>query len=240
MNIAIIGAGATGVELAAELAVYVKDLCHSCDADPNIVNIELIEAAPRILPRMSEHLSVVVEEKIRSLGVNVRKSRAINEVTDTGFVMSDMQMQSPTIVWTAGVRAHHLIKDAGFAVVQGDRAAVDSMQRAVGYDNVFIGGDAAATEDAGMAQTAMEDGEFFADTIAAVLRNKPLPCNCKTKPIYAIPVGPGWAGVEWGKRVYTGRIGWLIRRYVDWHVFRTLMSFTEAWHAFTVKHTKND
>ena len=231
-NIVIVGAGATGVELAGELAIYARNVCHASNLDPEIINIELIEAAPCILPRMSPELSQVTESHIRSLGVNVRKSRAITSIDSEHLEMSDMQMSSPTVIWTAGVKANRLLSQAGFATDRTGRIEVDEYQRAKGFRNIYVGGDAAALSDSGMAQTAIEDGEYFADCIESTIRKRSLPTNKVTKPIYAIPAGPGWAAVQIGKRIFTGKIGWIIRRYADWKVFRLLLPFGRAWQAF--------
>src|SRR5271168_456321 len=83
LRVAIIGAGATGVELAAELHKSMRDLASynldHIDFDMYI-KIDLIEAAPRILPALPESLATATADALRKLGVNIRTGTRVTEV----------------------------------------------------------------------------------------------------------------------------------------------------------------
>src|SRR5690606_23746754 len=87
-NYVIVGAGPTGVELAAALGVYIRRLCKRFKVRDHSLKIELIEAAPRILPRMSEKASRKVEKRLKALGVSVRTGKAVEAATEQNLVVS--------------------------------------------------------------------------------------------------------------------------------------------------------
>lgn len=231
-NIVVVGAGPTGVELAAELAVYAKELAENHGVDPSLVGIDLIEAMPRILPTMTEEFSKKAEERIRSLGVNVFVNRAIKSEEDAGVTIQDMELKTKTVVWTAGVKANHLIADAGLETERCAKAVVNEHLQAKGFDNIFVGGDAALTEWSGMAQTALKDGAYIADAILRQHCGEALLPHSTKKPVYSIPVGPGWAGTAVGGITLWGKLGYFGRRIVDLVVFTSLLPLGRALNAF--------
>jgi NADH dehydrogenase len=117
LHVAIIGAGATGVELAAELHRTTREVVafglDRIDADKDI-KVSLIEAADRILPALPPQLSKATEQLIQSLGVQVLTSSKVTEVLPTGIMLNDGRMiESELVVWAAGVKAPDLLKDIG-------------------------------------------------------------------------------------------------------------------------------
>jgi NADH:ubiquinone reductase (H+-translocating) len=115
LHVAIIGAGATGTELAAELHRTVRAvLAYGLDhIDPlRDVHIVLIEAADRILPALPERMSVATMELLRSIGVEVRTGSRVAEVREDGVVLSTGEvLPSELVVWSAGVKAPDVLKD---------------------------------------------------------------------------------------------------------------------------------
>jgi NADH dehydrogenase len=108
LEIAIVGAGATGVELCAELQHAVRvikgyGVKHAC---PSILNITLLEAGPRILPVLNERASQAVQEGLMQLGISVRVGTAVKEVTDSGVVLANGETLAADLkIWAAGIKA---------------------------------------------------------------------------------------------------------------------------------------
>ncbi|MDR3531778.1 MAG: NAD(P)/FAD-dependent oxidoreductase [Rhodopila sp.] len=115
LHVAIIGAGATGTELAAELHHTVRAvLAYGLDhIDPTRdVHIVLIEAADRILPALPDRISTATLELLRSIGVEVRTGARVAEVRADGVVLSSGEfIPSELVVWSAGVKAPEFLKD---------------------------------------------------------------------------------------------------------------------------------
>lgn len=117
LHVAIIGAGATGVELAAELHRTTREMVayglDRVDADKDI-QVSLIEAAPRVLPALPERLSKATEALLRKLGVDVHTDAKVAEVQAGGVRLHDGRvLRAELIVWAAGVKAPDVLKDIG-------------------------------------------------------------------------------------------------------------------------------
>ena len=117
LHVAIIGAGATGTELAAELhhtvrAIVAFGMDH---IDPaRDVRIVLIEAADRILPALPERISKATRALLEGLGVEVRPGARVAEVRADGVVLTTGEViPSELVVWSAGVKAPEVLHDFG-------------------------------------------------------------------------------------------------------------------------------
>ena len=228
----VIGAGATGVEIAAEIAIYAKQLAMQHDIDPVLVRVDLIEAQDRILPTLNETFARRIAKRLKNVGVSIHTNARVTKSTVSGIYLEELELKTKTVVWTAGVRGNALVEDAGLAVDRLGRATVCGHLHARGHGNIYIAGDAASTALSGMAQTALQDGAYIAKTIERSLYKKISPCHKVLQSVYAIPVGSGWAGASFhGVRVY-GHTGWFVRRLVDMIVFCAFLPFGKAINAF--------
>src|SRR5689334_247319 len=115
LNVAIIGAGATGVELAAELHKTTRELvAYGLDKiDPERdVKLTLIEAAPRILPAVPERVSKAAEELLRGLKVQVLTGERVTEVAADGVMTAaGRKIPAELTVWAAGIKAPEFLKN---------------------------------------------------------------------------------------------------------------------------------
>lgn len=116
LHVAIIGAGATGTELAAELHRTVRAVvAYGMDRinPERDVRIVLIEAAPRILPALPERISRTTEGLLAKIGVIVRAGARVAEVRADGVVLSDGELiPAELVVWSAGVKAPEVLRAA--------------------------------------------------------------------------------------------------------------------------------
>lgn len=225
----IVGGGATGTEVAGELAVYAKKLAKMHGVDESLVTIDVIQSPNRVMPLLPEDMSRVIEKRLRSLGANVYLNRRVVKEDVENVYMKDMEMKAKTLIWTAGVQSHWLLKQTkGLEVDDKGRMVVDRYLRSKGHKNVFGVGDVVASEYAGMAQTANDHGKAVGKNILRELRGEKLLEHKDKKPIYAIPVGPGWAAVLWGERRFYGLMGWTLRRLADLRFFMSILPLMKA------------
>ena len=115
LHVAIIGAGATGVELAAQLYHSTRELVSygldRIDPDKDL-QVTVIEAAPRILPALSEALSTATTVLLEDLGVKVMSATKVCEVSSKGVLLADQRfLNSELVVWAAGVKAADYLKE---------------------------------------------------------------------------------------------------------------------------------
>lgn len=233
-RIAVIGAGATGVEFSGDLLHAARLLAKASGIDPSRLQVDLIEAADRVLPLVEPKASAKVLKRLRSLGVNVRLRTAVESAEKgTLHLKGGETVEASLILWTAGVKASSLVATAaGIELDKRGRAVVDDQLRAKGVNDVFVLGDSASTQYAGMAQTAVDDGVFVARVLAAERAGRTPPRYAPRPPAYAIPAGPRWAAVKYlFVRAY-GFPGYVLRRLADIHVYMLIMPWRHVHKAF--------
>ena len=149
LTVAIIGAGATGVELAAELHKSTRALvAYGLDRiEPDRdVRIHLIEAAPRILPALPERLSRGAAALLEKLGVHVHTAAKVAEVLPAGVRLADdTVLSAELVVWAAGVKAPAVLQDlGGLESNRINQLVVRPTLQTTRDDDVFALGDCAA------------------------------------------------------------------------------------------------
>ena len=145
LSIAIVGAGATGVELAAQLHEVTKTLAmYGLDAVKE-VQITIIEAAPRLLPALPDRLAKATQQQLINLGIDLRLDCRVVEVTATGIKTHDDEVIPADLkVWAAGIKAPDWFKDLdGLDVNKINQLVVDQTLKTTD-DNIFAIGDCAA------------------------------------------------------------------------------------------------
>jgi NADH:ubiquinone reductase (H+-translocating) len=149
LQVAIIGAGATGTELAAELHKTTRQLVaygfDRIDPDKDI-RINLIEAAPRILPALPERLSEAAVKLLEGLKVRVHTSARVMEVTADGVTLANgTSIPAELVVWAAGIKATDVLKDiAGLETNPLNQLVVRPTLQTTRDDAIFALGDCAA------------------------------------------------------------------------------------------------
>lgn len=177
LDLAIVGAGATGVELAAQihrvtrlLSAYGLD---TIDPDKHI-KIHVIEAGPRILPALPQRLSLAAEHELSKLGVTVHVNQRVVEITENNIVTAEGVVIPAAIkVWAAGIKAPDFLKDiAGLETNRINQLVVKRNLQTTRDENVFAIGDCAACplDDQGntvppRAQAAHQQASTVARTI---------------------------------------------------------------------------
>ncbi|MGH7237175.1 MAG: NAD(P)/FAD-dependent oxidoreductase [Candidatus Saccharimonadales bacterium] len=226
LNYVIVGGGPTGIELAGALPGYLKNIVENHGIKTKKINIDLIEAAPHLMPRMPSRMAQKIERQIKSLGIKLYLNQAVQGETADSLVVNGQPIASRTVVWTAGVTNHPFFKANDFGLSDHGKVVVDDYLQA--EPNIFVLGDNANTEYSGMAQTAIYDAEFLAHILKRKLSGKKSPAYKPKKPIYVTPAGPEWAAVLWGKVQIYGRLGWSIRELADADAFRDMEPWRKA------------
>ena len=149
LQVAIIGAGATGVELSAELHHATREvIAYGLDRiDPDKdLHIHLIEAADRVLPGLPPAVSAATEGLLTRLGVQVHTGARVAEVSATGVRLSDGRMiPAELVVWAAGVKAPEVLKElAGLETNRLNQLVVRPTLQTTRDDDIFAIGDCAA------------------------------------------------------------------------------------------------
>ncbi|MDP3817141.1 NAD(P)/FAD-dependent oxidoreductase [Pseudomonas sp.] len=187
INVAIVGAGATGVELAAELHHAAHELAaYGLDSiRPENMRITLIEAGPRVLPALPERIGQPVHKTLEKLGVTVLTGAAVSQVTRDALHTAQGQVIPACLkVWAAGIRAPSFLKDLdGLESNRINQLQVRPSLQTTRDDNIFAFGDCAACPQPSgegrnvppRAQAAHQQASLLAKSLKLRIEGKPLP-----------------------------------------------------------------
>ena len=181
LNIAIVGGGPTGVEMAGAFAELVRGPLRSDYADAaNRVQVSIIEAGPRLVPSFSESLSNKTQKDLEKLGVKVLTDTSVKEVMpDSILTLDGSVIPANTTVWAAGVKGVPAMETLGMPITRG-RIDVASTLQVTGFENVWALGDiAGAVGNEGnplpmVAPVAMQQGRFIAKQLANLAKGESL------------------------------------------------------------------
>ena len=188
LNVAIVGGGATGVELAAELDKMRHELAEygACDIDVvRDTRLVVIERAPRLLPGLPDDVATATRNQLEHLGVGVRTGEEVAEVTPEGIRIRDGDFIPARFgVWAAGVQAPAFLAGIDGLETSGrHQLVVRSTLQTTHDDRVFALGDCAAcprepgsdTVVPPRAQAADQQAGFLARALPRFLAGRPLP-----------------------------------------------------------------
>jgi NADH dehydrogenase len=185
VDIAIVGGGATGVELSAELYNSAAALRHyGLEVfDESRLRVTLIEAGPRILPALPEKLAMAAHEELEALGVRVLVNTAVTKATETGMMTkSGEEVRADIKVWAAGVHGADILQDLdGLEATRSRQLVVRPTLQTTRDDRIFAIGDCCFFKPEGedrpvppRAQAAHQMAWTAYCNILHLIRNEPL------------------------------------------------------------------
>lgn len=149
MNIAIVGGGPSGVEIAGVLAEMKQTILPRDypDLDTSCMHIYLINATPRLLGAMSERSSREAEKALKELGVEVMTNCMVTDYVDKELVLKDGQhISAETVIWVSGIKANNIDGIPAESIGHAGRILVDRFNRVKGLKDVYAIGDQCIVE----------------------------------------------------------------------------------------------
>jgi NADH dehydrogenase len=213
LNYVVVGGGPTGIELAGVLPAYINKIIKNHGLPESKVHVDLVEAAPRLLPRSPKVLSKKVTKHLRDMGVKVMVKSAVQAESIEALTVNNKPIRSHTVIWTAGMANHPFYADHEFNLSDKGRVLVDQYLQA--EPGIYVLGDNADTQYSGMAQTAIYDGDYVAQNLIRLANRQMVHPYIPKKPIYVFAAGAKWAAVQWGPFEFYGRIGSWLKRLSD-------------------------
>jgi NADH dehydrogenase FAD-containing subunit len=217
LTFVLVGAGPTGVEMAAALAIFVRTSLRSefRRIDPTSARIVLIDASRKVLGTFAPSLSDAAEKHLQKLGVEIHLGQAVEKIDSEGVIVGGERIASKTVIWTAGVTPSPAGKWLGVETDRAGRVRIQPDLRVSNHPEIFVVGDTASLDQdgkplAGVAQVAMQQGRYAGKLIRRQLTGKrpPKPFRYFDKGTMAV-VGKGYAVLESGKLRLHGLIAWL-------------------------------
>ena len=187
LKVTIVGAGATGVELAAELHNAAIELeRYGLDAiKPNNLEITVIEGSERILSALPVRISSTVHKQLTRLGIKVITGKVVSEINDKGMITKNGDfIESDLNIWAAGIKAPAFLKDINHLETNHiNQLVVRPTLQTTHSDCIYAIGDCSSctvTDKKGQpvtvpprAQTAHQQSALLAKSLAAVTKGEP-------------------------------------------------------------------
>ncbi len=215
LSISVVGGGPTGVEMAGAIAELKKGPLTSDQREAAAhIEVNLVEAGPRLLPSFSQSLSDRTVKDLQKLGVNVYTNAVVKEVKPRQILLKDgTSIGSEITISAAGVTGEPGMNKLALPVEAG-RIKIEPTLQVSNYPKVFAIGDIAGGKDAKgrplpmVAPVAMQQGRFVAKQIAAILANRPLGTFKYRDKGSMATIGRHKAVVEVGKLKIGGALAW--------------------------------
>src|SRR6201988_2410280 len=230
------GGGATGVELAGELAEVLPEVASRHGLAPDQPAVWLVEAGPTILAGSSPQLIGKATRILSDLGVQVRTNAAIAAATEEGFRLTDGQLvKGGVFIWAGGVKAPGLVADSGLPTGHNGRVKVDRYLRVLDRPEIYVAGDLASVTGPRtghvlppLAQVALEEGETVARNLQAELEGKPLEAFTFHDKGFVVSVGTRRGVAEVAGITSGGRLAHLLKDAIEWE-YRQSVRHLRGW-----------
>lgn len=237
VHIAVGGGGATGVEVAAELAGSFNKLCKKYSFPRDKVVVQLVEAG-NSLGGFDELGTRIITEHLRKMKIEVFLNSKIIEAKEKELLIQGVDGKAKTLstdvtIWTGGVKVNPVVASLGSADKRG-AIVVDKYLQTVGFEGVFAAGDCCLFEVDGkplpmLAHIAYSEGETIAKNILAKIGDAEMTEYRRQDSIYVIPIGGRYALMKLGDRFFMGTWVWFFRRLLVLKYHLTILPFMEAW-----------
>jgi NADH dehydrogenase len=173
MTFVVVGAGATGVEMAGAIAELAKATLRRDfrRIDPAAARIILVEAGPRVLGSFGERLGEYAQKTLIRMGVQILLNTKVDQIDDTGIVAGGRRIEARTVVWAAGVKAGTVAKWLSVKPGPHGTVKVEDDFSVHGHSNIFVIGDAAEATGSdgkplpGLAAVAKQEGQYVGELL---------------------------------------------------------------------------
>ena len=183
LHVAVVGGGATGVELSAELVQLLESAtAYGAPELAGRVTITLIEAGPRLLAAFPEDISSATRSRLESIGIRVLTGAQVKAATDEAFVLADGSTLPATLkVWAAGVKGPDFLADLdGLEATRNNQLVLRPTLQTTKDPAIYALGDCAALTPAGAerplpptAQVAHQQARHLIDALPRALQSRP-------------------------------------------------------------------
>lgn len=241
LSFIIVGGGPTGVELAAEAAELFFDTFYgyykkSINVDD--ISLSLINSGEKLLRPFKKKFQKYAERTLLGKQVKVINNTYISEITNDGVITADgKKIPAKTVVWAAGVRAHHIQCPLSLKEI-GGCLAVNNYLQIPNHKDVFVLGDMAhvsTNDERGLpmlAQVARQEGIITGENIGRLISGKKMKIFKYTSRGNLVSLGQWHAIADLHFIAFTGTFAWFVWRTIYLHNFaswRKRLKITLDW-----------
>lgn len=204
LSFAVVGGGATGIEIVGTLGRMLPKRMRDFGLDSSDLSVHLVEGRPDILYDLPEAMRERVKRKLGKLGVTLHLGSMMERVEDGVIHLADGRvLPAPVLCFCGGAKPDPHAPGWGLEVDAGNRLVTDEFCKVPGYDDIYAIGDVAAFRDPKdnrtlpmLAQFAIREGEHTTANILAEARGSELKPFVPHMHGEFVSVGPGW-GAGW-------------------------------------------
>jgi len=226
LSFVVVGGGATGVEMAAEMAEFIHTLYHNyfkgvSTIHKTDISIHLVNTGPDVLSMLDQTLRRKAARRLEALGVTLHMNTSVTEVTSDAVVFADgSSIPTSFVFWAGGIMPVAPTCVSSDPVCIGGKFVTDVFLRMKGEVDVFVLGDTACVEtpDAkgypALAQIAVRQAKVVAGNIVASLHHKPLRAFSYTVRGTLVSLGQWYAIGQIFGMTFSGKLMWWVWRTV--------------------------
>ena len=237
LSFAVIGAGATGIELVAELAEYVRDTLCVYYKDSGLsredVKVTMLTNLPEILTVFPSDMRKIALAELKKKGIDVKVNTTVVKVDSHLITFSDnTNLSSHTIIWVAGVKPS-VLEIKGLEAGQKGRIDTNEYLQTIKHPEIFALGDAGGSSPM-LAQVAVQQAKVVARNIDALIDHTPLTKFTFFQKGLLISIGQWYAVGHFLGLTFKGRLMWLLWRAIYLVNFLSLRKKIEIAFEWTV------
>ena len=213
LTFVVVGAGATGVELAGTFAEIARHTLRGefRRIDPQTARVVLVEGASRVLPPYPPELSAKAQLQLERLGVTVWPGRMVTGIDAEGVSLGAERISCKTVIWAAGVASSPLGATLGAPLDRAGRVKVAGDLSVPGHPEIFVAGDLASVEGVpGIAPAAKQMGRHAAKNVRQLLAKRTTTAFKYRDYGQLATIGRNAAVVVMGKLKLSGFSAWLV------------------------------
>lgn len=180
LHFTIVGASFTGVEVAGEFEVFLKNAARRyARIQPGEIQVTLVDVAPRILPNLDAELAAFAANKLRQRGIDLRLEASVREIGPHHVTLDDgSRLPTRTVIWCAGIAPNPVLEDLGLPTDERGWILCDHDLRVQGHRRIWAIGDCAVNPDPeghpypATAKAAVQQGKQLAGNLLRALRGQ--------------------------------------------------------------------
>ena len=238
LSFAIAGGGFTGVEMVGELAEWRDKLCDTYAINPSDVTISIVEGQEKLLPIISDKLSIKSKKRLEKMDVNVVLNSFINKVDENYIELSNgSKINTNTLIWTAGVQGSSFGKEAGLEVDRSLRIKSNEYLQSIDHEDVYLVGDnvyfVEEDEDQPLPQiveTALQTAETAVNNIESSINDSDeLESFESNYHGFMVSIGSRYAVSNAGGMELSGFLAMAMKHLVNLHYLWGVAGFSLVW-----------
>ena len=239
-NYIVVGAGATGVEVAGSLNQHLRSIIRLHKVRNTAATVILIEASPTILPHFGSTAQKKARARLNKSGIKVIVHERVDRLSNDDVMIDGNRVPTHSVLWTVGTTTHPFFIRNKAAFTFTDRGHIIVDNRLQGAPHIFIIGDSASNWSANLATSAVSQAAFMSRLLQAKAHKRRLPTYRPVKYPSFVTIDPTWSYIERFGIYIVGSFGAACKRLLDLQLLAETIGWKNARLLQSGKNHKHD